>query len=288
MNAPRRWLEEGGSATPVERDLLRAGMALDPPPGAQDAIWGSIMANLPPPGGGGPSGGEGAAGKAAAGKAAAATKTAAVVKGGASSAGAAAGGGILTSALIGAGSAVVVIATYTVVTPSPPEPPPIHAPALAAEPSPTSARPAGGPHVLVPEPGATASASASAAPSADPRPAAEARPASSGAAEAPSADPSAARAADAAARETQLREESQQVGEARDALRRGDAAGALGLLEQIRARFPAGVLGQEREALSIEALARSGRRADAAARAAAFLQAYPQSPLAARVQTFAQ
>src|SRR5262249_47654100 len=115
----------------------------------------------------------------------------------------------------------------------------------------------------------------------------EARP-TTGAVEAPSADPSARAAADAALRETQTREESERVGEARDALRRGDAAAALAQLEQIRARFPAGVLGQEREALAIEALAKSGRRADAATRAAAFLQAYPSSPLAAKVQGFAQ
>lgn len=85
-----------------------------------------------------------------------------------------------------------------------------------------------------------------------------------------------------------LREESRMVADARDALRRGDTAGALGMLEQIRLKFPGGVLAQEREALAIEALARSGRKADASARASAFVKAYPTSPLAARVQSFAQ
>jgi outer membrane protein assembly factor BamD (BamD/ComL family) len=83
-----------------------------------------------------------------------------------------------------------------------------------------------------------------------------------------------------------LREENRQVSEARAALRRGDASGALVQLEQIRTRFPLGVLVQEREVLTIEALARSGRRADASARAEAFLQAYPTSTLAERVQGF--
>jgi len=77
------------------------------------------------------------------------------------------------------------------------------------------------------------------------------------------------------------------MSEAYDMLHRGDAAGTLVLLDQIGARFPAGVLGQEREALSIEALYRSGRRAEASARAAAFLKANPSSTLATRVQSFA-
>jgi outer membrane protein assembly factor BamD (BamD/ComL family) len=85
-----------------------------------------------------------------------------------------------------------------------------------------------------------------------------------------------------------LREESDRVAEARAALRRGDASAALAQLEQIRTRFPAGGLVQEREALTIEALARSGRRADASARAAAFLRAYPTSVHSQRVQGYIQ
>ncbi len=91
-----------------------------------------------------------------------------------------------------------------------------------------------------------------------------------------------------AERETMLQEESREMRDAREALRRGDAAGALTMLEQIRARYPGGVLSQEREALAIEALARSGRRAEASTRAAAFLKAYPTSTLAERVQVFVQ
>jgi outer membrane protein assembly factor BamD (BamD/ComL family) len=89
-------------------------------------------------------------------------------------------------------------------------------------------------------------------------------------------------------RETMLREENQQMSDARAAMRRGDAPRALVLLEQVRARFPGGMLVQEREALAIEALARSGRRGDASARAAAFLRAYPTSMFAERVQAFAR
>jgi hypothetical protein len=83
---------------------------------------------------------------------------------------------------------------------------------------------------------------------------------------------------------SQLREESLAVLGIRQALRSGDASSALKLLEQARARFPRGALGQEREALTIEALAQSGAHAAAERRAAAFLRAYPNSPYAADVQ----
>jgi hypothetical protein len=74
--------------------------------------------------------------------------------------------------------------------------------------------------------------------------------------------------------------------EIRRVLRAGDAATALRLLERARARFSHPVLGQEREALTIEALARSGARDVAARRAATFLRDYPKSPHAADVRAF--
>jgi hypothetical protein len=83
-----------------------------------------------------------------------------------------------------------------------------------------------------------------------------------------------------------LREESVAVLEIRRTLRAGDAAGALHLLDQARQRFPHGALSQEREALSIEALAKSGSHDAAARQADAFLRAHPKSPYAADVQTF--
>jgi len=86
---------------------------------------------------------------------------------------------------------------------------------------------------------------------------------------------------------SQLREESVAVLEARAALRSGDAGRSLTLLEQARVRFPRGALGQEREALTIQALAQSGERAVARRRAAAFLRAHPQSPYLADVRLLA-
>jgi outer membrane protein assembly factor BamD (BamD/ComL family) len=76
--------------------------------------------------------------------------------------------------------------------------------------------------------------------------------------------------------------------EARAALRAGDAARCLTLLEQARARFPRGALGQEREALTVEALARAGQSAAAKRRAAAFLRAHPQSPYVADLRRLAE
>ena len=83
-----------------------------------------------------------------------------------------------------------------------------------------------------------------------------------------------------------LREESLAVLEIRRTLRAGDASGALRLLEQARQRFPHGALSQEREALNIEALAKSGAHDAAARQADAFLRAHPKSPYAADVQSF--
>jgi outer membrane protein assembly factor BamD (BamD/ComL family) len=89
-----------------------------------------------------------------------------------------------------------------------------------------------------------------------------------------------------ALRESRLREESVAVVEIRGALRGGDPLGALRLLDQARSRFPDGALTQEREALAIEALAKSGQRAAASQRAAAFLRAFPRSPHAADVKLY--
>lgn len=78
--------------------------------------------------------------------------------------------------------------------------------------------------------------------------------------------------------------ESRAIAESREALRSGNVEAALSTLDRARWSFPDGILRQEREALTIEALVRSGQRASARARAAAFLAAYPRSPHAAQVR----
>jgi hypothetical protein len=72
--------------------------------------------------------------------------------------------------------------------------------------------------------------------------------------------------------------ESALLTEARASLRSGNADGALAALRRLDTRAPHGVLSQEREVLTIEALAASGDRATASRRAAAFVQANPNSP----------
>lgn len=87
---------------------------------------------------------------------------------------------------------------------------------------------------------------------------------------------------------SRLREESQAVLAVREALHSNNVSGALSLLQNAQRRFGAGALSEERTALLIEALARSGDTARAAKHAKAFLSAYPRSPHAADVQRHLQ
>jgi hypothetical protein len=85
-----------------------------------------------------------------------------------------------------------------------------------------------------------------------------------------------------------LLEESRLLQRARESVRRGDAPRALAALREEHARFPNGLLDQERRALVVEALWASGNHQGARVEANAFLTVYPNSPLAARVRSFAQ
>lgn len=70
---------------------------------------------------------------------------------------------------------------------------------------------------------------------------------------------------------------------ARDAVER-DPARALSLVAQHARSFPKGMLGQEREAIAINALIRLGRMAEARERGSRFVRAYPGSPHAKRIE----
>lgn len=72
---------------------------------------------------------------------------------------------------------------------------------------------------------------------------------------------------------------------ARTALGQRDGAHALASLERHAQRFPSGQLREEREALSVQALALLGRAADARARAERFKKAYPASMFTPVVDT---
>jgi hypothetical protein len=63
---------------------------------------------------------------------------------------------------------------------------------------------------------------------------------------------------------------------------------ALGLTREHAARFPAGVLTQEREVVAIQALLRLGRRDEARARAEGFVRAFPGSAHRRRVEALAE
>jgi len=73
---------------------------------------------------------------------------------------------------------------------------------------------------------------------------------------------------------------------ARSSLANGQPARALARLDAYAIAFPRHRLGLEAEILRIDALARSGRHAEARAHAAAFLHEHPRSVLAARARRY--
>lgn len=77
--------------------------------------------------------------------------------------------------------------------------------------------------------------------------------------------------------DTGLAGERALIDRARMALARGQAASALEALDAHRSQFPQGRLAEEREALSIQALAALGRGAEARRRADAFTHTHPNS-----------
>lgn len=189
---------------------------------------------------------------------AAGAATAGAAQAAAASAGkAAAGSGVALAAAQGAALGLAALGVVSVVSAvigsDPPPPPPPPAPsALVVAPPPRPPLPA----PSAPEPAPSAGASALVA--------------------APSAS---------AARPSRrlLAEEVQHLGDLRERL---DASAADVLAEADRGEraFPGGALGQEREALAIEALVRLGRKEEARTRAAAFAARYPRSPLLGKVR----
>ncbi|MEJ7733494.1 MAG: hypothetical protein WKG00_30400 [Polyangiaceae bacterium] len=66
MSDPKRWLDDPGSATGFERDLLRGARDVEPPLGAQGAVWKALAAQLVVGGAVGVAGAAGTAGTASA------------------------------------------------------------------------------------------------------------------------------------------------------------------------------------------------------------------------------
>jgi hypothetical protein len=88
-------------------------------------------------------------------------------------------------------------------------------------------------------------------------------------------------------RASQLAAEARALREARASLRAGQLSTAFATLEASRQTIFVPELFQEREALMIELLFRSGQVDAAALRAKAFLARFPESPHAAQIQRFA-
>lgn len=89
--------------------------------------------------------------------------------------------------------------------------------------------------------------------------------------------PSASRDPQPSGNDTDLAGERALIERARMALARGQAASALEALDAHRAQYPRGRLGEEREALAIQALSAAGRSAEARKRADAFVRVHPNS-----------
>ncbi len=81
----------------------------------------------------------------------------------------------------------------------------------------------------------------------------------------------------------QLAQERRAIDDARVALGAGDTTRALKVLDEHARAFPRGILREEREALSVRALARAGRATEARTRAATFHKDFPESLFASGV-----
>ncbi len=320
MTAPQRWIHSPEESSDEERSLLKQGLDVGPPPDAEAQTWKALLAQIGPVGPAGPASPPPASPPPASPAPPAPLPPPASVATPVAASGLA--GAIKAGVLAVATSALLVTGYTTLRGPTSPEratasvhgtstrpdlpdapatpapPPPALAPVVTGS-APIAVATSSAP-VLPGEPAPrTPLGSGRAVDASSPRPApapgepvAASKPASDPAVVAPVvAAASGSSGADAAPspqveRASRLREESALVGQANAALHAGNAAEALRLLNEATTRFPGGVLGQERELLTIDALARSGQRAAASQRAAAFLAAHPASPHAARLRPY--
>jgi hypothetical protein len=274
----KRWLDATSDAKPWERAVLLSGLEADPPPGADRVIWRDLLAALPPVV---PAGGGGVA---------------------ASSATSSAGGAVLSHATLatlakgfaaGVGVSLAVTgvarlsATSTVQS--------VGSSTVGAS---TSSAPRSAPRdveLLVPTPElptATPPTTAAAPTANTPSDAPETKP-SVPESTPPSGPPGVAPprqvgsvAAFPVPAHSRLEEEAALLNRARAELGAGKLAEAFATLESSRERFSAPELHQEREALTIELLYRSGQRAQAVVRAERFLAQHPESPHVAKIRSF--
>ncbi len=311
----RRWIED--DALPPERQLLEALSSRDvePPDGCEETTFAALLARLDGPGGGGDDSGGGNGGPAAGGDP---TGGGAPIGGGATAAGSA---GLLKTIAPGLAVGMLAGAVFSggAMLIAPPRGTPstfgqADAPAAERSVPPTRAVGATGESSKTTDgepvtqgasvrrlatgsnrsgavgsqaeagPATPQAPDASPANAADPGAAAVGRFVDAAAPTAAPREPNDAHAA----RRSQLAAERKQLERARQMLGRGQAAQALGVLTAAEQRFPRAYLYQEREALAIRALAKAGHRAQARSRARRFLKRFPNSPLAAPVQSYAR
>jgi hypothetical protein len=289
MSEFKHWLDESSDASDFERAVLRSGVDPDPSEAQRDEVWTRVLGSLSlaPLG-------------ATASHSAALEPTAPAVKAatGAAKAGAVwlgvGKGFVVGLALYGAvtgvseisvrssaqrrGSATSLPIAATVHADRDEVPPGRGASAAAAPSEPPTA----------PAPSSSESAGRATAPAV---PSAQERLPPAQTPEAPAvavfADPPPTPNGAKDPRASQLKAEARALREARAELRSGQLSNAFATLEASRREFSAPELYQEREALLIELLYRSGQVAAAAQRAKAFLDRFPESPHAGQVQQFA-
>lgn len=175
---------------------------------------------------------------------------------------AAGGAGAFIKGLLAASAVAVGTAGFFAVSGDP-------APAVTPLPSVTHDKPHAAPKAALPAP-APAPSIAIAEPAAEPKAAVEL--------------PTQANRGQKPAPSLRLQDEAALLAEVQGALRSGNASGALSKLESYDRRFPGGMLRAEADAARVFALCGAGRTDKARAAATRFVQRYPSSPAAARVQ----
>ncbi len=245
------------------------GANIDPPLGAKEAVFSALLAGV----GAGGAGGAGSAGSSGSAGSAATT-------GSAGATGLGTAGSLIPSILIGSACAGLVIGAYALFSPGESGPPLEQPSAQLSAPSPENsselADNAKEAQATPPEPEAKSPEKAATASNSKESPAQL----TAGNSSLLTANPPPSGGSNPMA------EESKMVSEARLLLRQGNAGQALLLLDKIQRQFPRAMLYQEREALAIEALYKSGQKQMAASRAQAFVERFPKSPFSHRVAAF--
>jgi len=279
MSELKHWLDEASEADEFERSILRAGLQADPPRATQDRVWSSLVGAL-------------AVAPIVAGTTTATAVPTAVTGIGKASvvALAVAKGFLVGLAIYGAAEGVTALADRFSLPPRPTKAQQAIPLRRTVEGKPSIAAVAA-PLTGVSAPASGAGQEASEAPHPTPRGNESTKTVAPETASSERAMPSVATFDDvlhsSSARLSQLEAETRALRRARGQLRAGNLADAFASLAASEREFPAPELYQEREALMIELLHRSGRRADARQRAQAFLIRFPDSPHAQPIRSFA-